>query len=74
LLGNDAANFGAGRPSKTGAIFAHSKPIRAEPLSSKMRTLSLERRFIMDYVIVFVTMAMIVGYACLIGRVLRGTE
>ena len=29
---------------------------------------------IMDYVVVFVTMLMVAGYACIIGRNLRGTE
>jgi len=29
---------------------------------------------IMDYVVVFVTMLMIAGYACLIGRVLHETN
>jgi len=28
----------------------------------------------MDYVVVFVTMLMVAGYACIIGRNLRGTE
>jgi hypothetical protein len=29
---------------------------------------------IMDYVVVFVTMLMIAGYACLVGRVLHDTK
>ena len=29
---------------------------------------------IMDYMVVFVTMLMIAGYACIVGRVLHGTE
>jgi len=29
---------------------------------------------IMDYVVVLVTMLMIAGYACIIGRVLHGTK
>ena len=29
---------------------------------------------VMDYVVVLATMLMIAGYACIIGRALRGTE
>jgi hypothetical protein len=29
---------------------------------------------VMDYVVVLVTMLMIAGYACIIGRVLHGTK
>jgi len=35
---------------------------------------SAEGDSIMDYVVVFVTMLMIAGYACLIGRVLHETN
>ena len=56
------------------AIFAQSKPNRGESPFFECRRLCGERRFIMDYVVVFFTMVMIAGYACIIGRVLRGTE
>ena len=56
------------------AIFAQPKPIGGERAACDLRKLSSERRDIMDYVVVFVTMLMIAGYACIIGRALRGTE
>jgi hypothetical protein len=56
------------------AIFAQSKPSRGEPPVFEMSRLSGGRRFIMDYVVVFFTMLMIAGYACIIERALRGTE
>jgi hypothetical protein len=59
----------------TRSQFSHSQNQTAMSRYSPKRAESVaEGDSIMDYMVVFVTMLMIAGYACIVGRVLHGTE
>jgi hypothetical protein len=74
-LGKRGRFLSAGRGPPLVTIFAQSKPSGGESDIFEPHRISHERRFqFMDYVVVFFTMLMIAGYACFIGRALRGTE
>jgi len=61
-------------PARAGTNFAETKPKDDERLSWCAAIWRQERRDRMDYLVVFATMLMIAGYACIIGRSLRKLE
>jgi hypothetical protein len=61
-----------GKPGPTNS--AQRKPKDDERLFAGAAICQQERKNFMDYLVVFATMLMIAGYACIIGRCLRGSE
>jgi hypothetical protein len=58
-----------------GSQFSHSQNQTAMSRRvAKQADFCAKGDLIMDYVVVFVTMLMIAGYACIIGRVLHETK